>query len=583
MPKLISVNYKLLKQYIQALSPLILMLLAVGSFVFYSANFIDGKFLKDTLTVSEPIFLFVNFSLIIILFLANFKEIKKQFKNVKKYSWIFLIAVFFLGFILRMYIAPHTHKVFFDEDIYLDTSKEILARGKGSLCNYGDANGCYEYDLMKWPNGYPFVLTIPFLIFGISETVAFNFTALLGSLSVVIIFFIGYLFSKNEKIALFSALLFALIPVHIMWSGTTASEPILVFFTLLSIFFFMLSFKIQKMRMNALALMVLSYAMQIKIEGGMLLPLIAFIILLFDMNWVKKLRNYRFLLLWILFFILITPYLIHSYYFSKYDPWGAEGKKFGLEYLQKNMSDNVGFWIAGYPSIEHPFLFTIFALVGLIYSFKKYRKTCLFLLIWFGSFFLLYAFFYAGSVRYGVDVRYALSEYPPLILFAGYGIFAITRVISQKSKMRFNENSVAILLAIFILFSFYFYLPSISTPADKIQESYGARHYHDFVVNNAEKLDDSCCILSHVPSIFLTINKCSLQTWNGQNEVRMKELFSKTDCVVFDDGYWCTLPPYKESVCKSMFDKFKLEVINRFNDTVEQREYTLYKVLKPAE
>jgi len=133
--------------------------------------------------------------------------------------------------------------------------------------------------------------------------------------------------------------------------------------------------------------------------------------------------------------------LIHSYYFSKNDPWGAEGGgKFGLGYLQKNISDNVGFWIAGYPSIEHPFLFTIFALIGLVYSFKKDRKVCLFLLTWFGSFFLLYAFFYAGSVRYGVDVRYALSEYPPLILLAGYGVYAAIRVISKKSKGIFNEN-----------------------------------------------------------------------------------------------------------------------------------------------
>jgi 4-amino-4-deoxy-L-arabinose transferase-like glycosyltransferase len=417
------------------------------------------------------------------------------------------------------------------------------------------------------------------MFFGINETIAYDLTAIIGSLSVVLMFFVAYLLYKNERLALYAALFLALTPVHIMWSGTTASEPFLMFFALLAVFCLLLSFEFNSLKMTALSIVSLAYAMQIKAEGIFLLPIVAVFIFFLDRNWMKKLKNYKFLFLWILFFILITPYLIHTIFAEKTDPWGSEGNKFGFEHAKKNIPENLWFWVFGYPTIEHPTLFTILAFFGLMYCLKKESGKCLSIVFWFATFFLIYGFFYAGSVRYGTDVRYALSEYPPLILLAVCGVGALTKFFM---KNRINIHAFDILLLAIILLSFYYlYLPSVSTPADKIMEAYGARHYHDFVIENANKLNDNCCILSHVPSIYLVMDKCSLQTWNGQNEVKSEELFSKTNCVIFDDGYWCTLSPYKESVCKYMFDKYELKIIDQFKDTVEQRIYTFYEVSKP--
>jgi len=579
--KSIPINYKSFKKFFSILTPLIIILSVVTGVVHYTVNFVETKILKDTLAIIEPIFLFLNLSLIVIFFVLNFNDIKKLFKNIKTSTWIFLIIIFLLSFVLRMYVTPHTHRVYFDEDIYLDIGKEILLRGKGSLCNYGDSRGCYEYDFMKWPNGYPVTLSIPYTLFGINETAAYNFTAILGSLSVVLVFFVSYLLFKNEKIGLYAALLFALIPVHIMWSGTTAAEPILIFFTLLAVFCLLLSFEFDSLKMTALALFSLAYAIQIKAEGIFLLPIFVLMMLFLDKGLMKKLKNHKIIFLFILFFMFITPYLIHIEYADKTDTWGADGKKFGFEYAQKNIPENFWFWVHGYPTIEHPILFTIFALIGAVFCLKKELKKFVVLSSWFLIFFLIYGFFYAGSVRYGVDVRYALNGYPSFILFAGYGIYALSKFFIKK---RVNVHIFDIILVAVILSSFiYFYLPSVSTPADKIQDAYGARHYHEFALENAKKLDENCYILSHVPSMYLLIDKASLQTWNGQNEQRMKELFNKTDCVIFDDGYWCTIPPYQESVCKQMFDKYTLKIIDQFNDNVEQKIYTFYRVVESKE
>jgi len=112
-------------------------------------------------------------------------------------------------------------------------------------------------------------------------------------------------------------------------------------------------------------------------------------------------------------------------------------------------------------------------------------------------------------------------------------------------------------------------------------EANQARIYHDFAVEEASKLDDECYILTHTPSIFLIMNKGSLQTWYGSNSRVMKELFNRTDCVIFDDNFWCNLEPYKTSVCKHMFDNYDLTLISSVKSMDESHTYSLYRLSNP--
>jgi len=431
---------------------------------------------------------------------------------------------------------------------------------------------------MKWPNGYPFTLAVAYMFFGISEVVAFNLTVLLGSLSIILIFLIGYLLTKKEEIALFSALLFALIPVHIMWSGTTASEPVFVFYTLLAVFALSLALKSNTWKSNLFAMSSLAFACQIKAESGILLALTAVFMLLLDKKLRIRINDIKFLVPLIICFVLITPYILHMIHSAQTDPWGAKGKKFGLEFAKKNIPINAWFWIMGYKTIEHPILFTIFALIGLIFIIIEQRRLALVLGFWFLMFFFVYAFFYAGSVKYGTDVRYSLSGYPPLILLAGFGLYFLYLVLGKVTR---KYGLMFLVLVAIILISFYFYLPSVSTPAKEIMEANQARTYHDFVVREASKLDKDCYILSHTPSIFLIMDLGSLQTWYGQDSVKMRELFNKTDCVIFDDNYWCNLEPYKSSVCKNMLDTFELTLISSVEVDEGKHKYALYRISNP--
>jgi len=554
--------------------PLTITVTAVIAFVYYSVRNLEKTLIENSLMKIEPIFLAVTFIGIISFIFLNRKDIISFFRKIPKTTWLLLFGIFILALILRAAITPATHRVYFDEDIYLDIGKEILLRGNGSLCNYGDTE-CHEYAFMKWPNAYPTILAGSYAIFGISEAVAFNLVILLGSLSLILIFLLAYVLTENHKISIYASLIFALIPVHIMWSATTASEPVLVFFTLLAFTFLALAIKINSWKMHLLALLSLAFAIQVRTEGIILLPIFGFMILILDKHRWKKFTEKKFFIPWIIFFIIITPYLMHVYHSSRIENWGASGPAFAFSYLDKNIPENGQFWFGGgYPNIEHPVFYTALGIIGiiLVFALKNNSKKSLdyFLILWFFLLFMLYAFFYAGSVKFGTDVRYTLSGYVPLTILAAIGIYGLSTIKKNYEKY------VALLIIAAIFISFYvFYLPTVATPADKIEEAKQARAYHKFVLEEVRKLPEDCYILAHTPSIYLTEGRNSLQTWYGQNYDVMNELLQK-GCVVFDQNVWCNYVP-EDSLCHYILDNYNLQKINSIS--IHGHTYTMHYVL----
>lgn len=570
--KKITISLTITEEFIKRIIILLFITSIFYGIVRYSTTYVKYDTIKTILPIIEPYFLATNVVLIFSFLLISLDDIIGFLKKINKRTWIMIFLIFFLGLFIRLFITAHTHRVYFDEDIYLDIGKEILVRWRAALCNNGNNFTCYEYDTMKWSNGHTFFLAIIYLFFGLSESLAFNAIAFISSVSIILIFLIGYLL-KDEKYGLFSALIYTLIPVQIQWSGTVAAEPTLAFFTILSMFFIIFSLKIKKWSPFFLGLATLAYAIQIKAESIALLPVAIVLYLLFDNHLKTRFFDNRFIVAVLMLFILITPYLIHIVYASKVDTWGSNEGKFGLKFAKKNIPENLIFFINGYYQIEHPLIFSIFAVIGFIFLLVRDKKTLLFLFTWFSTFFLLYGFFYAGSTIYGADVRYMLSVFIPFALFAGYGLFYINSLFNKVIK---NEIRSIILIFVLVLVIFYFYIPTVSMSYDEIMEANQARTYHEFVVNEALKLDKNCHILSHTPSIFLIIDRPSLQTWFANNDLVMRDVFNRTDCVIFDYNYWCNTPDFKEGICKDVLEKYSLETINSI--TVDSWNFTMYKI-----
>ncbi len=190
----------------------------------------------NTITI---ILLLIILIIIINLIIFNFKLIFSNFKNIKKITWLILLIIFLSGFYIRFFYIPHINNLYYDEDGYLDSAKNIAKLGENCLCLYNDES-CNLCGISYKNIGFNLLLSIPIKFFGQSQNLGFNFVALFGSLTIITIFLFVYLLFKKEDIALYSSLILALYPLHIKLSGSINSEILSLFFIILTFIFLLL-------------------------------------------------------------------------------------------------------------------------------------------------------------------------------------------------------------------------------------------------------------------------------------------------------------------------------------------------------
>ena len=512
-----------------------------------------------------PLINILNLIVIFISVLLNIKKIKNQFARLKKTSWILIILIFMIGLFLRAFVVPNTHRLLFDEDIYLNIAQNIVHDGKAVLCNYGTPKHCFEGVLNKQPNGLPVMLSVIYFIFGVSENNASYFMILASSFSILLIFCVVYVWFKNETAALVSALLLALNPISLLFAPTISAESLFVFFSLITIFSLKLILENRNFPSLTFFISSLAFTIQIRPEAPLLvIPLLVF--------FVKEKIDKKILIGAILFFVLMSPYVFHSKQFIN-ESWGnQEGYKFNNKYALNNLKVNGGFF---FDNERFPVLYTLLAFFGMAYMIRKQEFLKLSsMLLWFLSFFIIYLFFYAGSFKYGIDVRFSQTLFIPLFILGGIGAYYIIENFLNKVLKKFYVSFLIIILIIIISF-----LPFIKFVSAIGEEAWDARTDHDFSVNATKELGENCIIFTHVPSMFLINGNHALQTSYYSNPKILNNIFINYDCVLFHDGYWCVnYKLFKDTVCKSLKQNFNLKVYK--NISVRDKTYTLYNMTK---
>lgn len=617
--------------------PAILFLLFISILAYIVVKYKNfGITINDLMSVEITSFS-ITFFFIILLLILNLSEFRRHLSGIKKETLILLFMIILVGFYLREFVVPHTHRIFFDEDLYLGIANSIATENKNILCNYGTPTKCTEGILNKDPSGWPFFVSLFYKIFGTSEELAFEISSLIGTISIFLVFLVVFMLfryyeDRREHIALSSALLFALTPAHINWSGSVATEIPFTFFSLLTVLAYLLYFRNEKFKSHLLGASLLAFTVQIRPEGVLFISTIVFSFLLFERKLSKKLTDYKFWIPFALLFILIIPHLIHLYSHMG-GSWGApSGKKFGLEYAPHNLSANTIFWFTG---DMHPVFFTILSLIGISYLFAKEKSIFLLMAFWFISYFLLFGVFYAGGVdNGGIGFRFVNIYLAPATVLGGYGAFALRRLLNKLVRYRVDMNlhyrnliSYSI-VTILILLSFLFlsdapyaqfkqmvqYIAPNSQIAQELtrspiyppvkpypldinginitfsktigfimipnKQAQYARDMHDILVmRNIDKINNTCYVLTHNPSIFLIHGKNSLQTWFGSNTKVMNEIFNKTDCVIWLEGAWCLFEPHKSGVCMNMHDRYNLTMIDQYiREENPDQKFALYRV-----
>ncbi len=162
------------------------------------------------------------------------------FKNLKVTTWLF-VAVVLLGLVLRFYslgsvpVSLHRDEAFLGYNGY-----SILKTGKDISSNFLPIH--LESFLFS-PAGYSY-LSIPFIaIFGLNEFSIRLASALFGTLTIILIYFISLeLFKENKGkywIALLGAFFLSIMPWHINLSRVAVENTIVVFFASLGVYLYL--------------------------------------------------------------------------------------------------------------------------------------------------------------------------------------------------------------------------------------------------------------------------------------------------------------------------------------------------------
>jgi len=527
------------------------------------------KISEETLFWFYALVLIINFLLIVISICLGYKDIVSGFKKIKKSTWIILIIILLFGFYLRMFVAPHSHHIFFDEDIYLNIAQNIANEGKACLCNYGDTENCFNCISNKQPYGLSAFYAIFFFLFGVSETIAVNVSVIIATFSILLVFLVSYLIFKKEKLSVYSALVFTLIPIHIRWSVTQALGPLLVFFSLLTILLFLIYLEKRNMFILFAFFCTLAYTCQIRPESMLMAVVAASFFIFMDNKIFKTVRDWKFLIALALFLILILPTVEHTDN-MKYDNWGASGDMFSKDIIKRNLADNSKFFVE---NTRFPLIFTIFSIIGIIFGLYKYPKKIIPFIIWFLFFFAIFIPFYAGSFNYGKDVRFSLNLYPSIAIFSGLGFYSLNLILLKKFKQKkeLTKSSMHILIMLLILLSF---IPFIGLVSNYGEKGWDAKATHDFAVSEAQNIKN-CIVISKVPSMFLVSGVPSIQLFLVSD--KMMKLHKEYDCVMFYEGYWCiNFPEDDEGVCSNFKNDYNLKIYK--SSQTRDKTYTFYTV-----
>lgn len=544
----------------------------------------DNGQMREYLKGVIPVFLEVNFFLIIIAFLLNLSLIKKIIKSIPKKIWItaFIIAV--SGLIITMFVAPRTHRIFFDEDIYVHIGQNIAYLNQAGFCNNGGNEYgkyyCNEIYYNKEPYGWPFLISILFRLVGESYFSCFLLNNFIWMSSILLVFLLGAILFENMTAGLFGALIFACIPESLLWSNTVASEPSAMFMGGLAVFSILLFSRNPSDKTLFLCAVFLPFAVQFRPESIMILLPVFLTVCLYSPGELIKKKTFCFL---ILFMFLIAPHIIHLISIRSED-WGAiSGPKFSFDFFKDNLWTNALFYIE---NDKFPVVFTLFFFMGIVLPLENLKQTGdinrrrinfhwkakIIALIWFILFWGIFLFFYAGSYKYGTDVRFSLVSYMPIALLAGYGAAAVCRILNENTK--FKHSAVA--ACIFILFCFTGFLPHVRAVT---LEGWSARADHAFAEEISKKLPFNSIVLTYNPNMFLVWGNNAAQAAFAIYHPEFIDYCFKryTGGVFFYFNCWCNIKDTSQSLlCKEILNKYHTKRImaHQENDAT----YILYSL-----
>jgi 4-amino-4-deoxy-L-arabinose transferase-like glycosyltransferase len=511
----------------------------------------------------------INLLVLLVSTVLCYRDIHSALKQFYDRRGICLVALLILGFLLTCFVSERTHRIYFDEDIYANVGQNIALLNQTGFTNYGT----YEYDeyfahwieYNKEPSGWPFLISLPFQLLGVDELYVFLLNNLLFVGGILLVFFIVWDLTQRYLASILAALVYTLIPHNIIWFNTMAAEPSAAFFGGLCAYAFIVYLRTREDRHLLVLAALIPMACQMRPESSLIFIWAMVAVLMFSPKVLGQKETWAIGLVATLF---LLPHLLHFYAVSGYS-WGAEGPKFAWSFFTENIVTNGPYY---FNNREYPAFFTFLGLLGLLGSSRVDPRWRVLIFLWFLFFWTIFLFFYAGSYRYGADVRFALVTFMPLAVLAGMG-GSVLRDQLARSLNGSTSTSLVVALAVALFIGF---LPLVRLEG---QEGWGARFDHKYARQFIDAIPRRSVILTQVPTMFLLWGQGAIQTYAGINHPDLiASLMAKYQGhVYFHYNFWCNAESKENAaMCQMIGERYNVEEIGLARE--QHYEFGLYRL-----
>jgi 4-amino-4-deoxy-L-arabinose transferase-like glycosyltransferase len=334
-----------------------------------------------------------------------------------------LIILFLIAFLIRVgFIFVSPIKIW-DEAVYANLGYDLSHNPFDySVANNGWSDFIPSGGEYGWPKmGFrapllPYILML-FYFLKLDVLIPF-FMPFIGALNVCFVYFLGKeLF--NEKVSLYSAILFSLMPLHVIYSAKILTDVLFTFFAVLTFLCFWKGYEKGEKRYKILFGLFLALTLLSRYTALWLMPV--FLVYLLIKN-----KSFEFLkdkYLWygaLIFFAIILPWFIYGY-FAYNNPLGP--------FIHGIIAS--GYWGGTQPpTFFFEYWLPMFSLTGfalliaiayILYKREFLKRNICLLLLWF-LIFLGVAIYMPHK-----EDRFVLAVAPPIALLSGYFIEKIKR------------------------------------------------------------------------------------------------------------------------------------------------------------
>jgi hypothetical protein len=525
--------------------------------------------LKENLRVVVPRSLELTFVLMVVGFAINFRGIRESLIDRR-----FLpVVVFLVALVAVSILPPRTHRIYYDEDIYENVAQNILWENRAQMCNEGIVEAgvfnCDAWEYNKEPNGFPFLLSTVFRVSGVDESAAHRLNHWLFALGAVAVYWIAVLLFEKTNVALGAALVFGLTPQNLLWGATVAVEPSAAAFGALAVGAWIYFCKNPSWSAGLFGACVLAFASQFRPESGLVLVAAAMAMVLLAPELLRRRQSWGAA---VLLLLLLVPHLAHLWA-MRHEKWGSSEAKFSMEHVPRNLRTNASYYVEG---TDFPAAFSMAALLGLVYPRRKRAVTAM--LLWFVLMFGIFIPFYAGSYRYGADVRFAGLSAAPLAVLAGAGM----ALVSEWMARRFDRSKwLSLVPYAVIVYAFSHYLPLVRAVG---VEGWQARADHDVALTIVSQLPPNSILLTHNPGMIQVMGQSAAQSsLVSYQPARADRFFDRfPGGVYFHYNFWCNVDDeVQKKFCADVLERYQTQVL--MEESAGFYRFVLHRLLPRAE